>query len=90
MKTWIIVCFLFIAVIVFAEDFNDTVFVQFYQALDTLKHIKNEVTPATFKLWGSNKTYNGYEIIFETKWTLLDKNTDPMRMFYTTRRRKLL
>jgi len=49
MKIGIIVCLLFIAVAVSAEDFHDTVFVQFYQALDSLNHIKNEVTPATFE-----------------------------------------
>ncbi len=78
MKKWIIVCLLFIAVIVSAEDFHDTVFVPFYQALDSLKHIKNDVAPATFEF--DNKTYNGYEIIYETKWSLLDK--DPTGMFY--------
>ena len=80
MKKWIIVCFLIIAVAVSADDFHDTVFIQFHQALDSLKHIKNEVTPATFEF--DNKTYNGYEIIFETKWSFLDKDTDPMSTFY--------
>ena len=78
MKKWIIICFLIIAVVVSAEDLSDTVFVQFHQALDSLKHIKNEIVPATFEF--NNKTYNGYEIIFETTWSLLDK--DPTGMFY--------
>lgn len=79
MKKWIIICLLFIAIVVSAENFHDTVFVQFYQALDSLKHIKNEVTPTTFKF--RNKTYTGYEIVFETKWSLIDKEADPMIMF---------
>ena len=78
MKKWIIVCLLFFAVAASAEDFHDTVFIQFYQALDSLKHTKNEFAPATFEF--NNKTYNGYEIIYETKWSLLDK--DPTGMFY--------
>ena len=78
MKKWIIICLLFIALAASAKDFDDTVFIQFHQALDSLKHIKNEVTPAIFEF--DNKTYNGYEIIFETKWSLLDK--DPTDMFY--------
>ncbi len=80
MKKWIIVCWLFIAVVISAEDFQDTVFIKFYQALDSLEYIKNEITPATFEF--NDKTYNGYEIIFETKWSLLDKNVDLMDMFY--------
>ncbi|MEA2096086.1 MAG: hypothetical protein U9P73_05265 [Candidatus Cloacimonadota bacterium] len=79
-KKWIIIYFLFIAVIASAEDFQDTVFIKFYQALDSLEHIKNEVTTATFEF--DNKTYNGYEIVFETKWSLLDKDVSPMSMFY--------
>jgi len=80
MKKWIIIYLLFIVVVSSAENFHDTVFVPFYQALDSLKHIKNEVAPATFEF--DNKTCDGYEIIFETKWSLLDKDTDPMSMFY--------
>ena len=80
MKIGIIVCLLFVAVIASAEDFQDTVFIKFYQALDSLEHIKNEIIPVTFEF--DNKTYNGYEIVFETKWSLLDKDTDPMDMFY--------
>ena len=79
-KKWIIICFLFIVVIASAEDFDDTIFIQFHQALDSLGHIKNEIAPAAFEF--DNKTYNGCEIIFETKWSLLDKDTDPMDMFY--------
>ncbi|MDA3812658.1 MAG: hypothetical protein PF570_00235 [Candidatus Cloacimonetes bacterium] len=84
MKKWIILYFLFIVVIASAEDFNDTIFIQFHQALDSLIHIKYQVTPATFKF--KNKTYAGYEIVFETKWSLLDKDTDPMSMFRPLKR----
>lgn len=80
MKKWIIIYLLFIAIIASADDFHDTVFIQFHQALDSLKHIKNEVIPVTFEF--NDKTYNGYEILFETKWSLLDKDVDPMGMFY--------
>ena len=78
MKKWIIIYLLFIAVVLSAEYSNETMCIQFHQALDSLKHIKNEIVPATFEF--DNKTYNGYEIIFETKWSLLDK--DPTDMFY--------
>jgi len=80
MKKWIILCLLIIAITGSAEDFQDSVFVQFYQALDSLEHIKNEITPVVFEF--DNKVYNGYEIIFETKWSLIDKDKDPMDMFY--------
>ena len=80
MKKWIILFLLFIAVVVSAEDFQNTVFIKFYQALDSLKHLKNEIIPVTFE--SNDKTYNGYEIVFETKWSLLDKDVDPMSMFY--------
>lgn len=79
-EKWIIIYFLFIVVIASAENFDDTVFIKFYQALDSLNFIKNEIAPTAFEF--DNKTYNGYEIIFETKWSLLDKDIDPMDMFY--------
>lgn len=80
MTKWIILCLLIIAKTASTEDFQDSVFVQFYQALDSLEHINNEIAPVTFEF--DNKTYNGYEIIFETKWSLLDKDTNPMDIFY--------
>ena len=79
-KKWIIILFLFIVVIASAEDFQDTIFIKFHQALDSLNFMKNEIVPAIFEF--DNKTYNGYEITFETKWSLLDKDTDSMYMFY--------
>ena len=80
MKKWIIAFLIFIAVDALAENICPPIFIQFHQALDSLKHIKNEVAPATFEF--DNKTYNGFEIVFETKWSLLGQNEDPMTMFY--------
>ncbi len=80
MKKWIVTCLLFIAVAAYAENLNETVCIQFHQALDSLNHTKNEIVPTSFEF--ENKTYEGYEIVFETKWSLLDKEIDPMDMFY--------
>ena len=80
MKKWIIFYLLLTVKVVYAENLNETVCIQFHQALDSLKHTKNEIVPSSFEF--EKKTYEGYEIVFETKWSLLNKDIYPMDMFY--------
>ncbi|NQV19238.1 MAG: hypothetical protein HQ534_11945 [Armatimonadetes bacterium] len=57
MKNWIILYLLFAAIVLYAENRNETVCIQFHQALDSLNHTKNEIVPTSFEF--ENKTYEG-------------------------------
>lgn len=82
MTKFIFFILLLIPSLVAASSPTDLVCSDFHRILNGIKHLKNEVGPASFELNG--KRYKGCEVVFETKWSLIGKETDPESLFYAT------
>lgn len=80
MKKFILVFLLFLPVVLIAAESDKTICVPFYQELEKLEHQEISVNPAQFEF--DNKVYDGCEIVFKTKWSLLKDETDPMNTTY--------
>lgn len=80
MKKIAIVLILFLPAVLIAAEPEGTICSPFQQKLEEIKHLELNISPAQFEFDG--KTYDGCEIVFKTKWSLMKEGFDPMNSTY--------
>ncbi len=80
MKKIAIALLMFLPAVLVAAEPEGTICAPFYQKLEKIEHLKLTVSPAKFEFYG--KAYDGCEIVFKTKWSLMKEGYDPMNSTY--------
>lgn len=77
-KKFVIAFLLFLPAALIAAEPDKTICTPLLQELEKLKHQEISVSPAQFEF--DNTVYEGCQIIFKTKWSMLKGESDPMNV----------
>ncbi|MBN1573327.1 MAG: hypothetical protein JW984_09050 [Deltaproteobacteria bacterium] len=80
MKKIAIVLLLFLPAVLIAAEPEEKICSPFHQKLEKIEHLELTVSPAKFEFDG--KAYEGCEIVFKSKWSLMKEGSSPMNETY--------